>query len=335
MPIKNVKILFVYFALPSFVRRDSETLERHFTVNKMKATTFLVPRRGRDPWVFLRLLKGILWADVVYSWWADLNAFFIVLFRMFLRRKCIVVVGGYEVAYVPEINYGALKSVLNRIRVKFILNHASKVLAVSQSSEHEIKRFTEPKRLTLVYNGVDTEKFKPSRTKKELVITVGAISNSTINKKRFDTFVQASRYLPDIQFVLIGKYDRSVEDLKRMAGSNVMFTGYLSNEALLQYYQSAKVYCQLSTQESFGVALAEAMSCGCVPVTTRRYALPEVVGDTGFYVPYNDPKATADAIRNALKSDNGRKARERIKKCFSIQTREKKLIDEIVAQARH
>jgi len=99
---------------------------------------------------------------------------------------------------------------------------------------------------------------------------------------------------------------------------------------LLHYYQKAKVYCQLSAHESFGVALAEAMSCCCVPVVTRRYALPEVVGDAGFYVPYNDPKATAEAIRKALKSNKGRKARERIKKYFSIKTREKRLIEEIL-----
>ena len=99
---------------------------------------------------------------------------------------------------------------------------------------------------------------------------------------------------------------------------------------LLQYYQKAKVYCQLSTQESFGVALAEAMACGCVPVVTRKYSLPEVVGDTGFYVPYNDPETTAEAIKKALRSDKGAKARERVKKKFSEEQREKRLLQEII-----
>jgi glycosyltransferase involved in cell wall biosynthesis len=114
-----------------------------------------------------------------------------------------------------------------------------------------------------------------------------------------------------------------------MGGSNVEFTGYLNPETLLAYYQKAKVYCQLSTHESFGVAVAEAMSCGCVPVVTRKYSLPEIVGDTGFYVPYNDPEATAEAIEKALRSDKGVKARERVQKNFSLKTREKKLIREV------
>jgi glycosyltransferase involved in cell wall biosynthesis len=328
---EEIKILFVYVSMSSFVRRDLEILERHFTVKKMKITTFLIPRRDRDPREFLRLLKGILWADIVYSWWANLNAFFIVLFCMFLRKKCIIVIGGGEVAYLPEINYGSLRSVSGRVRVKFILKYASTVFAVSKSNMREIIRFTRPQRLKLIYNGIDIEKFKPSIAKKNIAITVGRISDSTIKRKRLDAFVKASVYLPSTQFILIGKIDISIERLRRMAFSNVMFTDYVSDETLLRYYQGAKVYCQLSTHEGFGVALAEAMSCCCVPVVTRFYALPEVVDDTGFYVPYNDPKATAEAIRKALKSNKGKKARERILKNFSIQAREKMLNKEILA----
>jgi len=74
------------------------------------------------------------------------------------------------------------------------------------------------------------------------------------------------------------------------------------------------------------MALAEAMACECVPVVTNNAALPEVVGDTGFYVPYGDSKATAEAIKRALKSDKGKEARERIKNMLSLEKREKELI---------
>jgi glycosyltransferase involved in cell wall biosynthesis len=164
-----------------------------------------------------------------------------------------------------------------------------------------------------------------------LVITVANITGLTLKKKGLDTFVKASAYLPNIRFILVGKYDNSsVEPLKRIAGSNVIFIGYVSDDSLVALYRKAKVYCQLSAHESFGVALAEAMACGCVPVVTRRYALPEVVGDAGFYVPHGDPKATAEAIKKALKSNKGKLARERIRTYFSLETREQKLINEII-----
>lgn len=200
----------------------------------------------------------------------------------------------------------------------------------TKSSIREILRFAKPRNLSLVYNGVDTEKFSPSGKKENLVITVGGISESTINKKRLDTFVEASRYLPEVTFAIVGKYDDSIKKLNQIAGRNVVFTGHVSDEQLLDYYRKAKVYCQLSTQESFGVALAEAMSCQCVPVVTRLYSLPEIVADTGFYVPYNNPKATGEAIKKALESDKGIKARGRIMKYFALEAREKKLVEEIL-----
>ncbi len=76
------------------------------------------------------------------------------------------------------------------------------------------------------------------------------------------------------------------------------------------------------------------MACGCVPVVTDRGALPEVAGDTGFCVPYGDPKATAEAIEKALNSNKGKEARERIKNMFGIEKRSEKLI-ELIKELRH
>jgi glycosyltransferase involved in cell wall biosynthesis len=102
--------------------------------------------------------------------------------------------------------------------------------------------------------------------------------------------------------------------------------GYVPDEQMMKYLHEAKVYVQVSAHEGFGISLAEAMLCECVPVVTDRGAIPEVVGDCGFYVPYGEPEATAEAIKSALQSDLGPNARNRIKNNFSIKEREKRLI---------
>jgi len=323
----KIKILFVYYRLSSFVRCDLEILKKHFDVKNLQIPTF------RNPLNILRLFVGVIHADLVYTWFAGTNAFFIVLFSILLRKKSVVVLGGYEVAYLPEIGYGSLLSPFGRVKVKFVLRNATKVLAVSKSTFKEALRFTQPRRISVVYNGVDVEKFRSSGRKENLVVTVAySISERTINLKGLDTFVRASAYLPNVQFILVGKYDDvSIALLKKMASSNVTFAGYVPHDFMPDFYGKAKVYCQLSAHESFGVALAEAMACGCVPVVTDKYAIPEVVGDTGFYVPYGDPKTIADVIRRALKSNKGKLARERIKKHFSLMARKQKLIKEIIS----
>ena len=68
------------------------------------------------------------------------------------------------------------------------------------------------------------------------------------------------------------------------------------------------------------------MLCECVPVASDRGALPEVVGDTGFYVHELTPEETARQIEKALCSNVGGKVRERIINNFSIEKREEELI---------
>ena len=60
-----------------------------------------------------------------------------------------------------------------------------------------------------------------------------------------------------------------------------------------------------------------------------RYGIPIAIGDTGFYTEYGDVELTAEAIKKALDSNNGKKARERIKTRFNKESKENltKLID--------
>jgi glycosyltransferase involved in cell wall biosynthesis len=65
------------------------------------------------------------------------------------------------------------------------------------------------------------------------------------------------------------------------------------------------------------------MLAGCIPVTTRAGALPEVVGDVGFQVDGQDPAELAAAIADALEcGDDARaRARERALRCFPLAVR--------------
>jgi len=334
---RKIKVLFVYLNLSSFIRRDLEILERNFDVKRLKIETFLVPRRGRNPLVFWRLFKGILWADIVFSWWANLNAFFMVLFCMFLRKKSIIVTGGVDVAYVPEINYGALLSPWGRLEVKFILKHATRILPFSNYAKDRVLTITKKANIDVIPLGCDTEKFKPVYGKKEdLVITVCLVTKNNILRKGLETFVESAKSLPNIKFALIGRHlDDSVNYLKKMSPPNMEFTGYVSDEELIKWYQRAKVYCQLSYEEGEGAggALGEAMACGCIPVVSEKaVALKETVVSYGFYVPYGDAKAAAKTIELALQasSELGVKVRKRIKE-FSLEKREHVLVKLIKA----
>ena len=97
--------------------------------------------------------------------------------------------------------------------------------------------------------------------------------------------MQAARELPDVRFTLAGKWlDGSVERLRALAGENVELSGWLTQEELEAAYRRAAVYVQASRHEGFGLAVAEAMLAGCVPVVSNVTAMPEVVGDAGVLI---------------------------------------------------
>ena len=315
----RISILYVYKHNRSFVRRDLDMLRKHF---KVTPCYFSFINSFRLPVLVIE-------SDVVFIWFASYHAFIATILAKMFSKKVIIVTGGYDVADEKEINYGLMRNALLKHVVKYILKNADRILAVSEFNKKEIEKYLGIKDAEVVYNSVDSEKFVPSGKKEKMVITVGFISWENVKRKGLETFVKAARYTPEAKFLVIGRaLDNSIEHLKSISSENVEFTGFVSDEELLNYYQRAKVYCQLSYYESFGMAPAEAMLCGCIPVVTDRGALPEVVGDTGFYVPYGDEKATAEAIKKALEAPEeiGKKARERIVKLFSHRMREEKLV---------
>ena len=124
-----------------------------------------------------------------------------------------------------------------------------------------------------------------------MILTVAYVSKDTIKRKGLETFVKAAKYLPNLKFVVVGPhYDNFIRKLKSIASGNVKSTGFVPDEELIEYYQKAKVYCQLSKYEETPNALCEAMLCECVPAGTRYCGIPTAIGDTGFYVPYGNSK---------------------------------------------
>ncbi|RSD35140.1 glycosyltransferase family 4 protein [Methanohalophilus sp. DAL1] len=323
---KEIKIAYIYYSLQFFVKQDRDLLSKHFEVYDFNFKSIFD---------ILSLIKTVRKSDITYSWFAGGHAFLAVLFSKIFQKKSIVIAGGGDVASEPEIDYGFMGPYRrSRYFAKFALKYADVVLAVSEFTKKEVLKYSKPKYLDVVYNGIDTDYYKPNFKKEDMVITVGRISEDYITRKGYENFIRCAQKLQNLQFVIIGKItDDSISKLKKIAPRNVIFTGYVSDEELLEYYQKAKIYCQLSYYESFGMGLTEAMACECIPVVTNRAALPEVIGNTGLKVPYDDTDATMEAIKMSL-NKNGVSARKRIVNEFDLSFREKRLFNIIISAIR-
>lgn len=316
-----MKIAYIYYQKSSFVEQDCRILMRHFDVE---------PVSYRTPYDVIKMAKIIKASDISYSWFASGHSFLAVLLSKLMGKKSVVVAGGYDVAYEPEIGYGQyVLSWQKRSYASYVLRNADLILAVSDFTRKEVLARAKPKKVEVIYNGIDTDKFKPHDRKDDMAMTVASGSN-IISLKGLDAFVEAAAHLPEIKFLIVGVSDHDRKILEdRIHSDNLELKGRVSSDGLIALYQRAKVYCQLSYRESFGVALAEAMACGCVPVVTNRGALPEVVNGVGFFVSYGDGVAAAEAIAKALDSSKGREARELVERKFSLKKRENRLLSRI------
>jgi glycosyltransferase involved in cell wall biosynthesis len=313
------RVLYVHSRKASFVAIDREILAQRYEVEDLYQ-----PGRWPNP---LKVIGGVLRADVVFGWFASWHTFFPITLAWLLRKRSVLVIGGFDVANMPDIGYGHQQGGLRRYASRWMFRRAGRLVTNSEYSLSEIERNTPiaPSEVTVIPHGVpDPFDDLPEVPKDRMALTVGAVDRSTLVQKGQLPFAHASRELADVRFVLAGKWlDDAVEDLRAAGAENLELTGWLSDEELLDAYRRAAVYVQASRHEGFGLAVAEAMLAGCVPVVMNVTAMPEVVGDTGVLIESQHPAEVAAGVRRALELGPAAAAaaRERILTAFPMERR--------------
>lgn len=313
------RILFVYSRESSFVAIDRAVLAERWAVADW---------RQQGPLVNLpALIRAVCRCDLVFGWFASWHTFWPVTLAWLMRKPAVVVIGGYDTANLPEIPYGIQGRGVMRLVSRWVMRRATRLLANSSYSREEAaaNAGVDPGRVTVVHHGVpDPFGELPPPARERVALTVGIVDRRNIVRKGLGAFVRAAAHLPDVSFVLAGRWDDGAADeLRAAATPNVTLTGWTEQDLLNDHYRRASVYVQASAHEGFGLSVAEGMLAGCIPVTTRAGALPEVVGDVGVQVQGQDPAELAGAIERALESgaDARAAARERVLRCFPLEMR--------------
>jgi glycosyltransferase involved in cell wall biosynthesis len=301
------RILFVYSRRASFVCIDRGFLAERFEIEDLY-------QPGRAP-NLLTVMRGVLRADLVFGWFASWHTFLPIALAWLLRKPSVLIIGGFDTANMPDIGYGHQRGGFRAHASRWMMRRATRLITNSNYSLSEIERNTPipPERVTVIHHGMpDPFGELPEGGREQAALTVGAIDRGTLDQKGQRPFVNAARHLPEVRFVLVGKgLDEAADELRASAPDNVEFTGFLADEGLLDWYRRAAAYVQVSRHEGFGMAVAEAMLAGCVPVVMDVTAMPEVVGDAGVLVSSQDPVEVADGIRRALGAGGAARARAR------------------------
>jgi len=321
----NPKIFFLHTGQETFVRLDHDLLAAFANVDDFHA-------RRKFPLNFARYWRGIAAAGLVFCWFAGWNSLWALWIAKILRKPSVLVIGGYDVANLPETDYGHQRFTWTRWISRLAMRLANVLLPFSWHSQKEAVENCgmDAARMNMQYIGVpDPFGGLPEYPKERLALTVGNLEWPNLKRKGLEAFVRVAKELPDVQFVLVGAWkDDAIGYLRSLASPNVLFTDRVSDEELLDYYRRASVYVQASLHEGFGLSVAEAMLAGCIPVVTPNGSLPEVVGECGVYARSPAPHDIAAAIQTALQvpAQLGQQARERILREFPLARRRDALL---------
>ena len=190
--------------------------------------------------------------------------------------------------------------------------------------------------------GVDHNKFHPldkQEAKNEIAKMLNApqIATSPVvgffsrfqPEKGAGIYIKIAKRLPEVCFLMTAPTLNIYEH--QQLPPNLICAPQQPRDQLAQLINAFDVYCfpSMVGEETFGLALLEAMACGIPPVVPRLDGLPEVVGNAGIIVPaqaHDDeigsfagtvsPDRMANAVNTLLTDERtrlalGQKARER------------------------
>lgn len=154
--------------------------------------------------------------------------------------------------------------------------------------------------------------------------------------KTFIQFIEKHK-INDLIFILGGgswegfieKLEREVPDFDKYR-DKIIKAGYIDDEDLAPLYSGAEWFVYTSQYEGFGLPPLEAMSCGCAVITSNNSSLPEVVGDAGIMIDWDNEEEHVQAYEKyyfnpEIRNEYAQKGLERAKQ-FSW----KKCTDEMV-----
>ena len=309
----------MYSRRTSFVDIDLTLLRERWDVRE-----WAQPGRYANP---LSVLREVRRADFVFGWFASWHTFWPFTFARLLGKPSLLVTGGFDTANIPEIDYGYQRGGATRWLASWIIRSASLLVTNSEYTRDEVVANVgvSDDDVRVIYHGVpDVFGDLPREEREPVALTVGNVAWLTFERKGLRSFVQAARLAPEVRFVVVGEWlDGAIGLLRELGGANVDYVGRVSDEELAAWYRRASVYVQASRHEGFGMAVAEAMLGGCIPVVTKAGALPEVVGDAGVQLDRGDPEAIADAVRGARAAteEQRRHVRERVLERFPLSAR--------------
>lgn len=207
--------------------------------------------------------------------------------------------------------------------LKLIKNNIARIIADSENTKNDCINYLKipEDKIDVVYLAAD-KKFHLLKNKELIkeelkdnygikypfILYVGNVEM----RKNVSTLIKSFHLIKNQGFkhklIIIGSgkygFSKILSLVKRLNLLNeVIFMGYVPDEDLVKFYNTAEVFVFPSYYEGFGLPPLEAMACGCPVISSNSSSLPEIVGDAGILVDPKDYLNLASKISQILTCD--------------------------------
>ena len=235
---------------------------------------------------------------------------------LFTNVKSIVLAHDLIPIRYPSVSFLTL---YHLIYIPLILNQSKIILCNSISTANDINSFYKVPRHKLfpIKLGFNNKKYFPTKKiRKKFFLIIGRHNPHKNLARVIKAFAYAK--INDYQLIFVGPFDQRYTPtlIKLIDKFNLrhlcVWKGWVDDDEKLLLLNECHALIIASLWEGFGLPALEAMACGTPVIYSERGALPEVMGDYGYFVnPYNI-KSIANAM-NAVIND---------KKCFNKALKE-------------
>lgn len=220
-----------------------------------------------------------------------------------------------------EINaYPLWDTVYMRTFMKLSCKIASKTIAISEHTKQDIARYLKanPLKINVVYEGVESI-FGFSKSSSELkyllkkhditqpfIFYSGSISPRKNLDRTLRAFYKIHNKIPH-DLVITGTKEwgsnKAGSYISQSSKDRVRVLGYVTDSDLVGLYNLADFYIYPSLYEGFGLPILEAQACGCPVVASKLTSLPEVGGDSVYYINPNSENDISKAMLELANDD--------------------------------
>jgi 1,2-diacylglycerol 3-alpha-glucosyltransferase len=214
---------------------------------------------------------------------------------------------------------GLLNNVLQKLYMglfsfftNITLKNVDKVYSVSKYLKDDLKKVSGINS-EVIYNKIDKKRFnkniKGTKIKKKynlkgnkVMLYVGRIAPHKGIHLLLKSFNIIKKQIPKAKLLIVGKatFNGYFKMLKTTSNKDVIFTGFVDDKDLPDYYAACNVYTTASLWEGFNLPAAEAQACGKKVVAFDLGSHPEVVKN-GILVKKENIKEFAEAVIKLLK----------------------------------